>query len=671
MYSSSFPELLLGFLCITSMSEEVTYADLKFQDSSQTENIQKFDKFEKEEPPVPSHVWRQRALALTVLCLLLLIGLGVLGGICMEKLNKLQNFKEELQRNMSLQLMQNTNSSQKIRNLSIKLEEIATKLCRELYIKNKGNKCKPCPEEWMWHDDNCYLLLSGYQHRKTWQKSDEICSDYNASLLTIKSKRVLEFIKSLQLNHYWLGLSPRKDDKKYGNLDTSIPFDWFTRNTSVISDKMYCGYIQYASFFYAKCTDTKNIVYSHETPDLELGGEAETGAGSIKGTAEVTESRTMRGHSAPSKVWYPIACVSLLLNLVILAGLGALGLMYYYKLIFNSKTVYDVQLNVTERVETTTLPTDMPTTVSDFPYSDLGPHLCSEIWIQYGSNCYNFSTKIICNMCNSDCEKNHSSLMNMDGVKNRNKTKMFIRCHPVHIFQTLLNSVSNNTNQTARNVSDISILTLRIRYNYQFIPRIIPSAMTVKEPSPRASEMESERIENRKVVEQRIKRPVCKLKKDWWKKFLICVLVVVTGLYFSVSRLISSESTKAMECSEEWIGVRRKCFYFSDDTRNWTASKRFCSSHGSELAQIDTPEDMKFLKKHAGTSMYWIGLSRKLGESWKWTNGTTFNAGFEISGNGHFAFLNSDGVHSSRGFVDIKWICSKPISKTENKLGNQ
>uniref|UniRef100_G3N0Y6 C-type lectin domain family 2 member A n=2 Tax=Bos TaxID=9903 RepID=G3N0Y6_BOVIN len=128
--------------------------------------------------------------------------------------------------------------------------------------------------------------------------------------------------------------------------------------------------------------------------------------------------------------------------------------------------------------------------------------------------------------------------------------------------------------------------------------------------------------------------------------------------------LISSESAKAMECSEEWIGVRRKCFYFSDDTRNWTASKRFCNSQGSELAQIDTPEDMKFLKKHAGTSMYWIGLSRKLGESWKWTNGTTFNAGFEISGNGPFAFLNSDGVHSSRGFVDIKWICSKPISKT-------
>ncbi|XP_045021231.1 C-type lectin domain family 12 member A isoform X2 [Bubalus bubalis] len=210
---------LLGLLCITSMSEEVTYADLKFQDSSQTENIQKFVKFEKEDPPVPSHVWRQRALALTVLCLLLLIGLGVLGAIYlktlktgMEKLNKLQNFKEELQRNVSLQLMQNTNSSQKIRNLSIKLEEIATKLCRELYTKNKGHKCKPCPKDWRWHDDKCYFVRA-YQGQETWQKSDEICSDYNASLLTIKSKSVLILLNINTV--FWMRI--QKTDKGNGN----------------------------------------------------------------------------------------------------------------------------------------------------------------------------------------------------------------------------------------------------------------------------------------------------------------------------------------------------------------------------------------------------------------------------------------------------------------------
>ncbi|XP_015426669.1 PREDICTED: C-type lectin domain family 2 member A [Myotis davidii] len=121
-----------------------------------------------------------------------------------------------------------------------------------------------------------------------------------------------------------------------------------------------------------------------------------------------------------------------------------------------------------------------------------------------------------------------------------------------------------------------------------------------------------------------------------------------------------SEHPQTTKCSGKWIGVGDKCFRFSEDTKNWTDSKIFCSSQRSELAKIDTPEDMDFLKKHTGTSMHWIGLSRKQGEPWKWTNGTTFNAWFDIAGNGLVAFLNADGVYSSRGFVDIKWICSKP-----------
>lgn len=62
--------------------------------------------------------------------------------------------------------------------------------------------------------------------------------------------------------------------------------------------------------------------------------------------------------------------------------------------------------------------------------------------------------------------------------------------------------------------------------------------------------------------------------------------------FFSIAVPIFSKSSLTMKCSGEWIGVREKCFYFSDDTRDWTASKNFCSSQGSELAQIDTKEDM-------------------------------------------------------------------------------
>ncbi|XP_004779777.1 C-type lectin domain family 2 member A [Mustela putorius furo] len=152
-------------------------------------------------------------------------------------------------------------------------------------------------------------------------------------------------------------------------------------------------------------------------------------------------------------------------------------------------------------------------------------------------------------------------------------------------------------------------------------------------------------------------RTICKLEKCWMLYLCMCIILLIVVILVIA---VFFKCPKTVECSGEWIGVRRKCFYFSSDTKNWTASEQFCLSQGSELAHIDTQEDMEFLRRHAGTFMHWIGLNRKQGESWKWTNGTIFNPWFEISGNGSFAFLNADGVHSSRGFIDIKWICSKP-----------
>ncbi|XP_040834926.1 C-type lectin domain family 2 member A [Ochotona curzoniae] len=134
---------------------------------------------------------------------------------------------------------------------------------------------------------------------------------------------------------------------------------------------------------------------------------------------------------------------------------------------------------------------------------------------------------------------------------------------------------------------------------------------------------------------------------------------MVIGIVAAVS-IVCLKRSKTTACPSDLIGVGKKCFYFSNDTGDWAASKRFCQSQGSELARVDTQTDMEFLKKHTGTAMHWIGLSRKLGEPWKWTDGSTFTDWFEIRGNGSFAFLNADGVHSSRGLVDIKWICSKP-----------
>ncbi|XP_055136659.1 C-type lectin domain family 12 member A isoform X1 [Symphalangus syndactylus] len=258
------------------MSEEVTYADLKFQNSSETEKIQEIGKFGEKAPPAPSRVWRPAALFLTLLCLLMLIGLGVLASVFhitlkieMKKTNKLQNISEELQRNVSLQLMSNMNSSNKIRNLSTTLQIVATKLCRELYSKEQEHKCKPCPRRWIWHKDSCYFLSDDVQ---TWQESKMACAAQNASLLKINNRNALEFIKSQSRSRdYWLGLSPEKDYISAEIVDNIINSSaWVIRNAPDLNN-MYCGYINYLHVQYYYCTYKKRMICEKMANPVQLG----------------------------------------------------------------------------------------------------------------------------------------------------------------------------------------------------------------------------------------------------------------------------------------------------------------------------------------------------------------------------------------------------------------
>lgn len=199
-----------------------------------------------------------------LLCLLLFFGLLILAIVFHSTLkaekgrvNELQNIQEELQKNLSVQLVNNWNSSEQIRNLSAVLQKIATQLCRELYRKNPAHKCQPCPQSWIWHSDNCYLL-NDYQ--LTWQESEKVCSAQNASLLKIRSRSELEFIKSKPLYDYWLGLSPGKFQKSVEKVgDTIASSAWDIRNTSNLN-KMYCGFIYNTYVYYIQCSNTRKTV---------------------------------------------------------------------------------------------------------------------------------------------------------------------------------------------------------------------------------------------------------------------------------------------------------------------------------------------------------------------------------------------------------------------------
>ncbi|KAB1254600.1 C-type lectin domain family 2 member D [Camelus dromedarius] len=140
--------------------------------------------------------------------------------------------------------------------------------------------------------------------------------------------------------------------------------------------------------------------------------------------------------------------------------------------------------------------------------------------------------------------------------------------------------------------------------------------------------------------------------------FTVCVLVT-----FFVTRAIFHQNPSEClvpACPEYWIGFQRKCFYFSDDTKNWTFSQRFCNSQGADLVQVETLQELDFLLRYKGPYDHWIGLSREEGQLWKWINGTEWNSSFPIKGGGECAYLNDKGASSARHYSERKWICSKP-----------
>ncbi|XP_034884150.1 C-type lectin domain family 2 member D [Mirounga leonina] len=146
---------------------------------------------------------------------------------------------------------------------------------------------------------------------------------------------------------------------------------------------------------------------------------------------------------------------------------------------------------------------------------------------------------------------------------------------------------------------------------------------------------------------------------------VICLIFIFLGVIMSLLvtgrklHQISSECFEAA-CPETWIGFQRKCFYFSDDIKNWTFSQRFCDSHGADLVQVETIQELNFLLRYKGPYDHWIGLSREQGQPWKWINGTEWTSCFPIRGGGECAYLNDKGASSARHYTERKWICSKP-----------
>nr|ACV82558.1 C-type lectin-like receptor [Cervidpoxvirus mule deer/Oregon/2005] len=144
----------------------------------------------------------------------------------------------------------------------------------------------------------------------------------------------------------------------------------------------------------------------------------------------------------------------------------------------------------------------------------------------------------------------------------------------------------------------------------------------------------------------------------------ICILITINLVPIIILIAFKHNSQepiiKYITCPKEWIGFGYKCFYFSEDSKNWTYSKTSCISLGAVLVKFETEEELNFLKRYKDSSDYWVGLNRESSNhTWKWADNSSYNASFVITGTGEYAYLNDIRISSSRVYANRKWICSK------------
>ncbi|KAM4819841.1 C-type lectin domain family 1 member A [Thomomys bottae] len=155
--------------------------------------------------------WRPVALTLLTLCLVLVTGLVALGFVFFQ-FYQLSNTQRESISEMEEKLQDLSGEIQSLRGHNRKLGEslqnVAQKLCRELYNKSAGHRCSPCPDGWEWYRDKCYQFS---KDGRSWADCNSYCAAENATMLKIDTEDVLEFTMRRSYSEffysYWTGLA--------------------------------------------------------------------------------------------------------------------------------------------------------------------------------------------------------------------------------------------------------------------------------------------------------------------------------------------------------------------------------------------------------------------------------------------------------------------------------
>nr|XP_013804214.1 PREDICTED: C-type lectin domain family 2 member L-like [Apteryx mantelli mantelli] len=160
----------------------------------------------------------------------------------------------------------------------------------------------------------------------------------------------------------------------------------------------------------------------------------------------------------------------------------------------------------------------------------------------------------------------------------------------------------------------------------------------------------------RSLREPRTPEPRRRCCKNWI--CLLAGLLFLAGLVlFILHAKVHYEELPSEQCPSEWIGYRKKCYFISEEEKNWTSSQTFCAKNGSLLAVSENQKEMNSLAKRLKMEDSWIGL-RKKGESFYWENGIALKMDlFQIQNHSECAYLESFTISTSACSLPRCWIC--------------
>ncbi|XP_077026124.1 oxidized low-density lipoprotein receptor 1 isoform X3 [Tamandua tetradactyla] len=202
-----------------------------------------------------SPCWRCIAVTLGLLGLVILVIAAVLGTMGYEVIWR-SNSESNLLENGNFTSSNKENHSQTTQSILEESVVPVTKPTKAPTTTDVLHFLVPCPQDWIWHEENCYQFSSGLL---SWEKSQEHCRSLDAQLLKINSSADLEFIQQASAHSsspFWMGLSLRKPNDSWLWEDGSPWKPSLFRLRGAVTQTYptgTCAYIQKSTAFAENC----------------------------------------------------------------------------------------------------------------------------------------------------------------------------------------------------------------------------------------------------------------------------------------------------------------------------------------------------------------------------------------------------------------------------------